>query len=193
MKKILLTVAFLGAAFGFERPLQARFIGGGEVYKVTPIAGDPLIDLTFTLKFDTWPPGGSDDFNGVHPFSFINTFDVTSDATLLAPVPTFGDPATYGAFQADRVLENSLSPGVSRTFAFHGTFTPTIPPFAAGLTANSSSSLTITINRTGTAVSAVATLSSSVPEPAGIVLLGTCCVPVAWGWRMRHRRLAQAS
>ena len=189
MKKILLTVAFLGAAFGFERPLQARFIGGSQLYEVTPIAGDAS---KFTLEFDTLP-GGTGDFAGVHPFSFTNTFDTTSDATLLAPVPTFGNGATYGAFDANRVLANSNIGGISRVLAFRGTFTPTIPPFAAGLTANPSSSLTITINQTGSAVSGFAILDARVPEPASIVLLGTFCVPVALGLWMRHRRLSQAS
>jgi len=204
MRRVLVLLAFAAMALGVENLAQASFISGSQAYSASSTTSAPNNDIdssTFTIHWDAivfpaGPPNSDGDFVGV-PGSFINVYDTTSAATLLAPGVVFGAPG-YGTFTATAVTQNSLIPNAFRNIQFTGVFTPSSPPFAPGLT---SSPATLSISLTQSAqptalspgiLSASATLATqAVPEPATIVLLGTFCVPAALGLWMRRRRLSK--
>src|SRR5262249_6810646 len=107
--------------------------------------------------------------------AFVNVLDVTNPLGF-----SFGSP-TYGTFAISSVLENSIIPGISRTYAVEGTFTPGPATFGAGFDPTPAA-LTITINQAAPGVlSASATLAATsavVPEPSTIVLLATFGIPL---------------
>jgi len=201
MRRLLLLLAFTAAVLGIENPAQAAFITGSQAYSSSSTTSAPNNDIdsaVFTIHWDTitfpaGPPNSDGDFVGVSG-SFINVYDTTSAATLLAPPFEFGGPG-YGIFTATAVTQNTLTPNAFRNIQFVGTFTPSSPPFAPGLLpspATLSISLTQSAQPTATSpgiLSASATLSTqSVPEPATIVLLGTFVAPAAFGFWMHRRR-----
>jgi len=201
MRKVLLLLALAAIALGVESPAKAAFITGSQAYSSSSTTSAPNNDIdssTFTIHWETitfpaGPPNSDGDFVGVSG-SFINVYDTTSVATLLAPGVVFGS-AAYGTFTATAVTQNTLTPNAFRNIQFVGIFTPSSPPFAPGLLPSPATlSISLTQSAQPTApppgiLSAPAPVATqSVPEPASIVLLGTFVAPLAAGWWMRRRR-----
>jgi len=192
MKKFLIALAFLAVA-SLQTEAQAAFVIGNQAFvstaTVTVPPGGTIASTKFTMAFATLGGGTNQtgDFAVIPEVaSFTNTLDTTLPLAFV-----FGN-AAFGFFTPAVVLNNSLIPGTSLTYAVSGSWVPGTD-FAWKPGTVTPAKLTITINQTGAALSASATFATaapSVPEPATIVMLGTFCVPVAFGW-MRRRRLSK--
>ena len=181
MKKFLVAFAVLAAAAGMQTQAEASFVVGNQAFVSTATVSAPLGNNVntskFTMSFATLSGGANqtDDFAVIPEVaSFTNTLDVTAPLAFV-----FGN-AAFGLFTPTSVVNNSLIPGISRTYHVNGSWVPGTD-FAWKPGTVTPASLTITINQTGAALSASATFAAGpVPEPATIVMLGTFCVPVAF-------------